>query len=148
MRRFRHEGGRRNVLLRGPWKAGAAGLKDAHASARDFRLRGSHELSPNPKPTQSARGYGPQSPASSPKAAQAHSLPSRRRSSPPAHGQTPGRHVGRANLSIVDDAWDDAARLVSFDVGGGAVIEGHCARSFDLFLSAHGLTALDRIDLV
>src|SRR4051794_12100053 len=40
------------------------------------------------------------------------------------------------------------ARLVSFDIGGSAVIEGHCARSFDLFLSAHGLTALDRIDLV
>src|SRR5215831_16979264 len=109
MRRFRSEEGRRNVLLRGPWKAGAKGLKDDRASAQDFRLRGSRALSPNPKPTQSARGYGSQSPASSPKVAQAHSLPSRRRSSPPAHGQTPGRHVGRANLSIVDDAWDDAS---------------------------------------
>src|SRR5262252_9396021 len=40
MRRFRREEGRRNVLLRVPWKAGAAGLKDARASAQDFRLRG------------------------------------------------------------------------------------------------------------
>src|SRR5262245_53271562 len=40
------------------------------------------------------------------------------------------------------------ARLVSFDIGGSAVIEGHCARSLDLFLSPRGLTALDRIDLV
>src|SRR5262249_30251421 len=97
------------VLLRGPWKAGAAGLKDARANAQDFRLRESRALSPNPKPTQSARGYGSQSRASSPKAGQAHSLTSRRRSSPQAHGPTPRRHVGRANLSIVDDAWDDAS---------------------------------------
>src|SRR3954452_12671463 len=40
------------------------------------------------------------------------------------------------------------ASLVSLDIGGSAVIEGHCASSFGLFLSALSLTALDRIDLV
>src|SRR5262245_32616287 len=40
------------------------------------------------------------------------------------------------------------ARLVSFDTGGIAVSEGHYARTLDLSLSPHGLTALDRIDLV
>src|SRR5262245_12372356 len=37
---------------------------------------------------------------------------------------------------------------VSLDIGGSAVIECHCARSFDFFLSALGLTVFDWIDLV